>query len=103
LEEDLAVFPVIALSQKAAVVQVAAILSGILPFLIASITVGIGIFQPASQTAKIDPATRARPSFANHNATEKIAAKQNKGGEAPKGACQPCPRSSDGCRHPPTP
>jgi hypothetical protein len=25
---------------------------------------------------------------------------QKKGGEAPKGACQPCPRGSDGCRHP---
>src|ERR1700722_19052714 len=55
------------------------------------------------QTAKIVLAAQSRPSFVHHhNAKEKIAPNK-KGGEAPKGACQPCPRSSDGCRHPPMP
>src|SRR5580692_12808134 len=28
---------------------------------------------------------------------------RRKGGEAPKGACQPCPRNSDECHHSPMP
>ncbi len=41
-------FPVIALSQETAIQQIPAMFFGILPFLIASFTIGIGIFQPAS-------------------------------------------------------
>jgi hypothetical protein len=40
---------------------------------------------------KIVLAPLPRPSSAHHHAAEKIASQQ-KGGEAPKGACQPLPR-----------
>jgi hypothetical protein len=45
-------------------------------------------------------ATLARPSSPHHNAK---CASTKKGGEAPRGACQPCPRSSDECHHSPMP
>jgi hypothetical protein len=42
-------FPVIALSQEATIIQFVAILQGVFPFLIASFSIGIGIFQSASR------------------------------------------------------
>jgi hypothetical protein len=42
-------FPVITLSQQAALRQSLAILFGILPFLIASLTIRIGVFQPVAR------------------------------------------------------